>query len=319
MGSRFSKSSAYRLVPLFTPAQLFEVYYRVYTEEGAIPSKTLATSDDPFLGRIKATSVPPPPTVASLKSCIAAFEDINHSTQTSLFLNPTSKSPMNDVSKVKILSPTGPGFLAQEPLALVVKLSDSARADLESGERTDLLSTLEHGATDPNIRYRTSVPSIIFPLPLFVMSSTASKVYYRLYTEGRETPSKVSIDPEEPSLGRIRADSIAPPHTLTSIKRCISKVEGNPGLAFGHLFANISSDIPMKYGLISVLTGNIPGLSKNKPMALVRGVSDTGPYGQYTRRIRAIRPWSELSFLVRKSVNYSHCNKVVRVTQNGYH
>ena len=82
-------------------------------------------------------------------------------------------------------------------------------------------------------------------------------------------PSKVAFDSEEASLGRIRADSIAPPHSPASIKRCISKVERTPELAHANLFANISSDTPLKEGHISILHTDCPGLSPNEPMAIV--------------------------------------------------
>jgi len=77
--------------------------------------------------------------------------------------------------------------------------------------------------------------------------------------------SKVAIDPEEPFLGRIRADSVAPPHSPTSIKRCISRLERNPALAHADLFADTSCETPLENGHIS-----LPGLSPNDPMAIVQ-------------------------------------------------
>jgi hypothetical protein len=95
-------------------------------------------------------------------------------------------------------------------------------------------------------------------------------VYYLLYADSYETPSKVAIDPEEPSLGRIRADSITPPHSVTSIKLCISRVEGNPALVDSDLFPDTSCDTPLKEGHISILRTDGPGLSPNEPMAIVQ-------------------------------------------------
>jgi hypothetical protein len=95
-------------------------------------------------------------------------------------------------------------------------------------------------------------------------------VYYLLYDDDYETPSKVAFDPEEPSLGRIRADSISPPHSPTSIKRCISRVERNPALAHADLFADTSCITPLKGGQISFLRADGPGLSWNEPMAIVQ-------------------------------------------------
>jgi hypothetical protein len=65
-------------------------------------------------------------------------------------------------------------------------------------------------------------------------------------------------------------DFIAPPHTPTSIKQYISRVEGNPALVTADLFANTSSDSPMKEELISILSDRCPGLNKSDPMALVQ-------------------------------------------------
>ena len=82
-------------------------------------------------------------------------------------------------------------------------------------------------------------------------------------------PSKVAFDPEEPSLGCIWADSVAPPHSPASIKRCISGVERTPALAHADLFADISSDTPLKEGHISIFHTDCPGLNPNQPMAIV--------------------------------------------------
>ena len=103
-----------------------------------------------------------------------------------------------------------------------------------------------------------------------------------LYADGWEVPSKVAIDPEEPSLGRIRADSVAPPHSPTSIKRCISRVERTPALAHANLFADISCDTPMKEGHISILHTDCPGLSPNDPLAIVQPpIESQFPDGKY--------------------------------------
>ena len=96
-------------------------------------------------------------------------------------------------------------------------------------------------------------------------------MYYQLYADDYEIPSKVSIYPEEPSLGRIRADCVAPPQSLTSIKRCISRVERIPALVNADLFSDTSCDSPLTEGHISILRTDGPGLSPNEPMAIVQG------------------------------------------------
>ena len=94
-------------------------------------------------------------------------------------------------------------------------------------------------------------------------------MYYLLFANDYEKPSKVAFDPEKPSLGRIRADSIAPPHSPATIKRCISRAEGTPALAYADIFRDVSSDTPLKDRRhISIFRSDCPGLSPKKPMAI---------------------------------------------------
>ena len=95
-------------------------------------------------------------------------------------------------------------------------------------------------------------------------------MYYQLYSNDSEISSKVAIYPEEPSIGRIRADYISPPHSPTSIKLCISRVERNPGIVNFDLFGDTSCDSPLTDGHISFLRTDGPGLSPNEPMAIVQ-------------------------------------------------
>ena len=267
------------------------VYYRIYAEDGAIPSKTPAAPSDPFLGRIKARSVPPPHTAKAVKHSIAKVENIEDRTSTSLFLTPYSQSPMSDADKVTILDRTGPGSTPQEPLALVAKISDSEGSALESGGRNGRASAAEPDTTPSEIRYCTSIQHS--PTFLFLTTQLLGEVYYLLYADEYEMPSKAAFDPEEPSLGRIRADYIAPPHSLASIKRLISRVERTPALAHANLFADISCDAPLKEGYVSILrANNSPGLSPNIPMAIVQkpivqAKNPSIPDGRYIIKNRA--------------------------------
>ena len=267
------------------------VYYRIYAEDGAILSKTPVDPSDPFLGRIKAKSVPPPHTVKTVKRRIAKMEDIKDPTSTSLFLTTSSQKTMSDADKVAILKRSGPGSTPQEPLALVAKLSESERSTLESGRRGGLNTSAEPHTTLPDIQYRSSIQySSTF---IFVLTSSLLwKVYYHLYSNDCDIPSKVAFDAEEPSLGRIRCDSVAPPHTPASIKRRISRAEETPELANADLFADISSETPMKDCHISILGTDGPGLSPNEPMAIVQTPIDqvqspSIPDGRYIIKSRA--------------------------------
>ena len=106
-------------------------------------------------------------------------------------------------------------------------------------------------------------------------------MYYLLYADDYEIPSKVALNPEEPSLGRIRADYVAPPHSPASIKRCISRVEGKPALAWpehADLFTDTSCDTPLKGCHISILPNDGPGLNPDEPMAIVKNLFPDGKY-----------------------------------------
>ena len=94
-------------------------------------------------------------------------------------------------------------------------------------------------------------------------------MYYLLYADDYELSSKVAFDQEEPSLGRIRVDYVAPPHGPATIKRCISRVESTPAVADAYLFADISCNTPLKEDHISFLQTDYPGLSAKEPMAIV--------------------------------------------------
>ena len=130
-------------------------------------------------------------------------------------------------------------------------MSDFERSALDSEGRSGPsgLATrcaAEHDTTSQDIRYRTFVQHSCFSFPNIDL-----KVYYMLYGINYEMPSKVAFDPEEPTLGRIWAVYIAPLHSPTSIKRCISRVERNPVLAWpGHadLFPDAScADTPFNH------------------------------------------------------------------------
>ena len=264
------------------------VYYRIYHEDGAIPSKAPAAPGDPFLGRIKARSVPPPhrDTVKAVKLSIAKVEniEIKDRPNTSLFLSPYSQSPMGDADKVTALNrTTGPGSTPQDPLAFVAKVSVLLSAFQFRGRGGLKSAGVPDTTPDSEIRYRTSIQHS--PTILFVLTSQLLwEVYYLLYDDNYEVPSKIAFDPEEPSLGRIRIDSVPPPHSAVTIKRCISKVEITPAIAYAQLFANLSCNTPLTEDHISFLCTDCPGLSPMNPMAIVQNLSI--PDGRYVVKNR---------------------------------
>ena len=131
-------------------------------------------------------------------------------------------------------------------------------------------------------------------------------MYYQLYADSNEMPSKVAIDPDKPSLGRIRADYIAPPLSLNSIKRCISRVEGNPAFSYIDLFADTTYDTPLKDGRISILRTDGPVLpvNPNGRMAIVQVRNSLLPDGQYFIKNRALGNYWSAGDYPSKTVNF---------------
>lgn len=95
-------------------------------------------------------------------------------------------------------------------------------------------------------------------------------VYYRIYSEDVGIPSQKPLNLEDPYIGRIHAKSIAPPHTILSLKRCICKAEGITDHSRTTLFvANSSNSAMDDKGRISVSDQTGPGRDPAEPMALV--------------------------------------------------
>ena len=124
-----------------------------------------------------------------------------------------------------------------------------------------------------------------------------------LYSDGVQMPSKVAINPDEPSLGRIRADYVTPPHTLTSFKQYLSRVERNAKLVHIANILEDPCDTPLKEGHISFRTDG-PGLSSDEPMAVVLPPYP-GPDGRYMIKNRAADIyWSANDNPIRKVLFY---------------
>ncbi|KAJ6626622.1 hypothetical protein B0H10DRAFT_1997879 [Mycena sp. CBHHK59/15] len=208
------------------------VYYRVYALDGVIPSKTGFNAGNPFLGRIKATSVPPPHTVASLKRCLAQAENLPDpmNLRTSLFQDRVDKEPMDTTTKVSIIK-TNRWVVNEFALLYLQELSDKEKAGISSIDRT------RHDV-DPS--------------------------------EYSEDSSKQCFDPKEPAIGRIKKVHVPPPHNTLSVKRCIARAEGKPIYVFADLYQNISADTPMADTSWFTLSGTRFGESPQKPVVIVQ-------------------------------------------------
>jgi hypothetical protein len=110
------------------------VYYRVYTEDGAVLSMNPVYSNDPYLGRISAESVTPPHTVISVKRCLCNVENIHCNTPTDLFSNISSKAPMDDIDYLPIVATPGPACTPNDPFVLIAMLHHANINPLHTGQ-----------------------------------------------------------------------------------------------------------------------------------------------------------------------------------------
>jgi len=94
-------------------------------------------------------------------------------------------------------------------------------------------------------------------------------IYYQIYGEDGAIPCKRPVNSNDPYLARIKANQVKPPHTVSSLKRCILKAEDLPSWVDINLFADISSQSPMTEGRISLLTRDGFGFMPEEPIVLI--------------------------------------------------
>ncbi|KAJ7703719.1 hypothetical protein B0H17DRAFT_1040924 [Mycena rosella] len=187
------------------------VYYRPFSLDGAIPSKRAFPGGSPFVGRIRATAIPPPHTVDSLKRALAQAEELpDLIEELGLFHTAESRTPRVVGARVPILT----GDIGGTP--------ETALALLFHEKLPKSRSSLEGIPPGPSPQY----------------------LYYRLYTRTGEDGSTRAFAPGEPALGRVDRALIAPPRDVSSIKRHIARVESKPIYAFADLFTDVSAEAP---------------------------------------------------------------------------
>jgi WD40 repeat protein len=98
------------------------VYYQIFSPDGAIESKCSFSEDDPFTGRAVAARITPPRTVQSIKRFLCKQEKISAVDDVDLLASAlTGESKLSDQDRLQILSQDGPGSVADDPMALVIK------------------------------------------------------------------------------------------------------------------------------------------------------------------------------------------------------
>ena len=101
-------------------------------------------------------------------------------------------------------------------------------------------------------------------------------VYYRIYAEDGSIVSKTPAAPDDPFLGRIKARSVAPPHTAKAVKRSIAKMENIKDRTNTSLFFTPYSQSPMgDDDKVTILNRTGSGSTPQEPLALVAKMSDS--------------------------------------------
>ncbi|EDR04421.1 uncharacterized protein LACBIDRAFT_295048 [Laccaria bicolor S238N-H82] len=117
-------------------------------------------------------------------------------------------------------------------------------------------------------------------------------VYYRIYDENGEVTSKMSFNEDDTSLGRIEILSIPPPHTVASLKSCITKSEGVSAHDL-QVFEDDTREITMKdEGIIALFADAYPGNAEEQPIAIVYKETQTSNPGTFAKKFRCKCPQS---------------------------
>ncbi|KAJ7454631.1 hypothetical protein B0H11DRAFT_2287921 [Mycena galericulata] len=262
------------------------VYYRVYAMDGPLRCKK-PHEDNPYLGRVKATSVPPPHTSASLKRVLVQVEALPDPTGelTGLFQTNDACTVLASNGNVEIL--TGDiGETAQTAVALVFLAAPEEPLNTPSTDEAV-------SADDDDVPY----------------------LYYRLYTRGGEDKSVRSFDAAEQSLGRVKRSSIAPPRNVLSVKRRIAKVEAKTIYSFADLFTDLKAK---KAHSTDAVVANTVGASKDDPIFLVQ--PERRP-GLLNRPVMIVASLSEsaLRLAFWPSIDWSHSKGDILFTDGVRH
>jgi hypothetical protein len=144
----------------------------MYTEDGPIRSTQPLNAADPSLSRIRARSMVPPHTAASLKRRLCRVEGVTG--PTTLFTTTCSSSPMDDGDHISFLTEASPGLTTQNPVAFLVHTPNTERHILQTANTID---SWTESALSSQTSYRTSMSLAYFHLSRLIFYSVLSNVH----------------------------------------------------------------------------------------------------------------------------------------------
>lgn len=221
------------------------IYYRLYTEDGPLETYNPVYSDDIFISRISSKSIAPPRTAASLKKYLCKIEGYQiEPGKFNLYLSLGEKTPVEDSIRLALKGNSGAGSSGFDPVALIIGVKEKRM------KAPDMVNVKE--------------------LDQWPEKEARRYVYYRVYDEDGEAPSKMSFDHSEPCLGRIDALAVPPPHTVSSLKCCLIQVEKYVDCEL-QLFEEDDGETMMNDSDTIALHADtyFPGSSEDNPIALV--------------------------------------------------
>lgn len=254
------------------------LYYRLYTREGAIATSKPIYANDPFIGRTLPKLITPPHMARNVINHLCGIEGFSVDTVGSLFESLSSQTAIEESTRLSLKGHDGPGASEDDPIALVVGIWDVTNRSAAGGEHSkDLPDTDSH---KPHY------------------------VHYHIYDKDGAIPSKTSFNPDDKSLGRIDTLSIAPPHTVASVKARIVKAEGVASAQKIQLFEDMMDDevLMNDSSMISLFAQTYPGSGEHEPLAIVcGGVDETGIIAQSSQEPQRR---SKVSFLKRLTTGW---------------
>lgn len=230
------------------------LYYRLYTVDGPIEASTSVYKNDEYLGRISVKSITPH-TVTSFTRCVLKIEGfIGTVAKSELFASVSSQFPMDGSTHLSVFEDSGPGLSEYEPMALVIDPPDA-----KSSRVCNFLVS------------ESKMTELIEPLD-------EPYLYYRVYDEDGEVESLEHFNTADKSLGRISIASVAPPHTIATLKNRLSGAESidKAQMASMKLFKDITGQDLIKDDDNDPFF-SLTGRSESRPMALIRPPRSTEP------------------------------------------
>jgi len=239
------------------------VYYRLYTKDGPITSNNPIYANDPFLSRTLTKFITPPHTALSVKGHICSIENLPRTTECSLFESLSGLTAIEDTAVAIDPRP----FWSRTFWAWASHSCDWVAGRWKVSTKAGTQNVTRCCSA------RASLPYIGKSRVLWPNDAHGNTVYYRIYKEMEGViSSKTHFDSDDNTLGRIDMLSVAPPHTVASLKSQIIKTEGTIVNQNMQIFKDINGEELMNdKDHLSFQADTYPGCEEDDPIAVVCG------------------------------------------------